>query len=93
MAFQTLHQFIFKGGDPRRDSKGAIANVTPCTPGNLRKFMREQATYLTAVKLRVLCECDVIDIQIEAHADGVGRHQKVHIAGLIQFYLRVAGAR
>ncbi len=35
----------------------------------------------------------MVHIHVEAHADGVGRHQEIHIARLIQFDLGVAGAR
>ncbi len=35
----------------------------------------------------------MIHVHVEAHADGVGRHQEIHIARLIEIDLRVAGAR
>ena len=38
-------------------------------------------------------ERDVIDVEIEAHADRVGRHQIIDVAGLIHRHLGVAGAR
>ena len=35
----------------------------------------------------------MINIQIQPHADGIGGHQKIDIAVLIQFHLCIAGAR
>ena len=35
----------------------------------------------------------MIDVEIEPHPDGVGRHQIVHIAGLIERDLCIAGPR
>ena len=35
----------------------------------------------------------MVDVHVEAHADGVGRHQEVDLAGLEEFDLGVAGAR
>ena len=34
-----------------------------------------------------------MNIEVEPHADGIGRHQKIHIAILIKLNLRIAGAR
>ena len=34
----------------------------------------------------------MIDIEIEAHADGVGRDEIIDLARLVEFDLRVAGA-
>ena len=48
---------------------------------------------LIAVEFAVGGERDVIDVEIETHADGVGRHQVVDLAGLIERDLGVAGAR
>ena len=46
-----------------------------------------------AVELAHAGKGDVVDIEVEAHADGVGRHQEVDIARLIERHLRVARAR
>ena len=34
----------------------------------------------------------MVDVHVEAHADGVGRHQEIDLAGLEQLDLGVAGA-
>ena len=46
-----------------------------------------------AVELVARGEGDMVDIHVEAHADGIGRHQEIHIARLVELDLRVAGAR
>src|SRR6185295_3915815 len=46
-----------------------------------------------AVELAIGGEGDVIDIEIEPHADGVGGDQVVDVAGLVERDLGVAGAR
>jgi hypothetical protein len=35
----------------------------------------------------------VIDVEVEAHADRIGRDQEIDVARLIEGDLRVAGAR
>ena len=53
---------------------------------------RQRAMHL-AVELARAGEGDVVDVEIEAHADGVGRHQEIDVARLIERHLRVARAR
>ena len=48
---------------------------------------------MVAVEFAVGGEGDVIDVEVEAHADRVGRNQIVDIAGLIERDLGIAGAR
>ena len=48
---------------------------------------------LVAVEFAVGGEGDVIDVEVEAHADGVGRHQEIDVAVLVERDLGVAGAR
>ena len=48
---------------------------------------------LIAVELAVGGKGDVIDVEIEPHADGIGRHQIIDVARLIELDLGVAGAR
>jgi hypothetical protein len=48
---------------------------------------------LVAVELAVLGEGDVVDVEIEAHADRIGGDEVVDIARLVERHLRVAGAR
>ncbi len=61
--------------------------------GNLSDLLGLQGTRADSVEFLQRGERDMIDAHIDAHADGVCRHQEVHIAGLIERDLRVAGAR
>ena len=61
--------------------------------GDLRELGRVELAELIAVELAVGRERDVIDIEIEPHADRVGRDQIIDIARLIERDLRVARAR
>ena len=61
--------------------------------GDLRQFGRGQPTEHGAVELAGRCEGDVVDLHVEAHADGVGGDQKVDVARLVEFHLCIAGAR
>ncbi len=42
--------------------------------------------------LRRPAKADMVDVHVQAHADGVGGHQEVDLAGLIKGHLGVAGA-
>ena len=45
-----------------------------------------------AVEFRQAGKRDVADVEVETHADGVGRHQMLHIAVLIYLDLRIPRA-
>jgi hypothetical protein len=47
---------------------------------------------LVTVEFTLRCKCNVIDIEIEPHADGVGGDEVVDIAGLVEIDLGVPGA-
>ncbi len=38
-------------------------------------------------------ECDVVDVEVQAHADGIRRHEVIDVAVLVHVDLRVARAR
>ena len=65
----------------------------PARPAIWRELGRAELAELVAVELAVGGEGDVIDVEIEPHADGVGRDQIVDVAGLVERDLGVAGAR
>ena len=81
------------GGAAPGGAEGAVAHGAAGAAGDLRQLGGIQIAELIAVELAVGGEGDVIDIEIEAHADGVGRHQVVDVAGLIERDLRIARAR
>ena len=59
---------------------------------DLREFIGAEEAALAAIELAARGERDVADIEVEAHADGVGGDDVVDLARLIEFDLRVAGA-
>ena len=62
-------------------------------PRDLTDFARRQIAELVAIELSVLGESHVIDIEIEAHANGICRDQIIDITGLIKIDLSVTRAR
>jgi hypothetical protein len=74
-------------------AEGAVASGAPGAAGDLRQFGRAELAELIAVELAVGGKRDVVDVEIKTHADGVGRHHVVDLAGLIERDLGVAGAR
>ncbi len=75
------------------DAEGAVVHVAAGAAGDLAQLRRRQVAMIVAVELARRREGDVVDVEIEAHADGVRRHEKIDIARLIKFDLRVARAR
>ena len=83
-------------------SNGSQRPVVPKVPSRVARPARPaicaelggiELAELIAVELAVGGKGDVIDVEIEAHADGVGRDQIIDVAGLIERDLRVARAR
>jgi hypothetical protein len=61
--------------------------------GDLAELGGVEIAELVAVELAVLGEGDVIDVEVEPHADRIGGDQIFDVALLVEFHLRVAGAR
>ena len=91
--FDSLHRIGVKLGQTRCCAEGAIGQVAPGTPGDLRQFGCVEAAHVVAVELMVGREGDMVEIHVEAHADGVRRHQIVNFASLIHRHLSIARAR
>ena len=90
---ERLHHLVLKRRTTSGTAEGAVARGAAGAAGDLCKLRRIKLAKLIAVELAVGGEGDMIDIEIETHADGVGRHQVVDLAGLIERDLGVAGAR
>ena len=88
-----LDQFLVQRVDLAGDAEGAVAQMAAGAAGDLAKFGGRQVAILIAVEFPVLREGDVVEVEIEAHADGVGGDEVVDVAGLVERHLRVAGAR
>ncbi len=83
-------------------SKGVQRPVVPKVPsrwrpagpaGDLRQLARVQPAELPAVELHVAGEGDMVDVEVQPHADGVGGDEIVDVAILVHGDLGVAGAR
>ena len=93
VALQRLRQIVLERRTAAGGAERAVAHRAACTARDLAEFGGVELAKLIAVELAIRRERYVIDIEIEAHADRVGRDQIVDIAGLIERDLRVARAR
>ena len=75
------------------DAEGAVPAEASRAPGDLADLLRIEAASATSVEFAQAGEGDVVDVHVEAHADGVGRDQEIDLAGLEKLDLSVAGAR
>ncbi len=90
---QRLHQRVGEGVDAARHPEGAVMHVAAGAPGDLAELGGGELAELVAVIFAVGGEGDVIEVEVEAHPDGVGGHQEVDVAGLVDLHLLVARAR
>lgn len=74
-------------------AEGAVARGAAGAARDLREFGRRQAAELVAVELAVGGEGDVVDVEIEAHADGIGGDEIIDVAVLEHRNLRIARPR
>ena len=81
------------GSTDAGDAEGAVVHVAAGAAGDLAELAGGQLAMHLAVELARAGEGDVIDIEVEAHADGVGGDQEIDVAGLIERHLGVARAR
>ena len=90
---QRLDQGRIERRAAGRRPERAILNVPSCPAGDLAELGRQQVSVLAAVELPPAGKGDMGDVHVQPHADGVGGHQVVDLAGFVQRDLRVAGAR
>ena len=93
MAFQRLHQFRLERVAAAGGAEGAVAGRSAGAAGDLRELSRIELAELIAVEFTVGRKGDVIDVEVEAHADGVGGNEVIDVARLIERDLRVSCAR
>src|SRR6187551_2297106 len=93
VAFKRLHQFGLERITAAGGTERSVARRAAGTTGDLRKLARIELAELVAVELAVGGKGDVVDIEVEAHADGIGCYQVVDVARLVEGDLRVARAR
>ena len=93
VALNTFDNLFIERRALTRFAERAITREAPSAAGDLGDFVGTQIAPAMAVELAARCERDVIDIHIEAHADGVRRNKEVHLTVLIELHLRIACAR
>src|SRR6185312_10726780 len=93
MGLEGLDQCVLEGIDTAGDAKGAVAKMAAGTAGDLAELAGAETAILVTVELAVGGESDVVDVEVETHADGIGGDEKLDVARLEQFDLGVAGAR
>src|SRR5690606_31077939 len=93
VAFEALHQFLLERCAAAGRAERAVAQMATGAAGDLSELRRIETAELEAVELAVARERDVIDVEIEPHADGVGGDEIFDVAVLIELDLRVARAR
>src|SRR5436305_751024 len=92
MTFELMNQIVVERRTAARGAKGAVALGAAGAAGNLRHFGGIELTKLVTIELAVGRESNMVDVEIEPHADGVGGDEVVDVAGLIELDLGVAGA-
>jgi hypothetical protein len=80
-------------GEAAGHAEGAVVHVAAGAAGDLGELGRVSSRNWLAVELAVGGEGDVVDVDVQAHADGVGGDEEVDVARLVELDLGVAGAR
>ncbi len=93
MRFHPLDQLFVEWVHLPRHAEGAVTQMSACAPGDLPHLGGRQIAELIPVEFAILRKGDMVDIKIKAHADSIGRHQKIDIARLVKLDLRVACPR
>ena len=75
------------------DAERPVVHVAAGAARDLAELGRRQVAVVVAVELARGRKRDVIDVEIETHADGIGGDQEVDVARLVERDLRVARAR
>ena len=74
------------------DAESPVIQMAPGPAGDLADFRRDQIAVHLTVEFADAGERHMVEIEVETHADGVRRHQKVHVPVLVERHLGVAGA-
>src|SRR5262249_50661349 len=90
---ETVYDVGRIGFDRPSHAEGAVIHVAARAAGDLGELARRQLPMRLPVELARAGKGNVIDVEVETHADGVGGHQKIDIARLVERDLRIAGAR
>ena len=93
VVLQRVHQFRLERRAAPRGAERAVPRGAPGAACDLRELGRLQPSELIAVIFAVGSEGDVIDVEIEPHADGIGGDEIIDVAVLVHLDLCISGAR
>ena len=92
-------EFGWRSGGPAfarrtgQNAESAVALMPPGPTGDLRHFRGKEAALPDTVEFREAGERDMVEVEIEAHADRIGRDDVVDFARLKQLDLAISGFR
>ena len=93
MRFETFDSVGIERLGAAGYAERSVVHMATGAAGNLADLARCQIAMVLAVEFSQGRECDVIDIEVQTHTDGVGRDDEFHVAGLIERDLGIARAR
>ena len=93
MVLQRVHQLRLERRAAPRGAEGAVARGAAGAARDLRELGRIEPAELIAVVFAVGGERDVIDVEVEPHADRIGGDEIIDVAVLEHLDLRIACAR
>ncbi len=93
MVFQPVHQVRFERRDLSRHPERAVVHVAAGAAGDLPELGGAEIAVVLPVEFTDAGEGNVIEVEIEPHANRVGGDEKIDVAVLIKRDLGVARAR
>ena len=93
MVLDCVDLILVEGSRLTRHAKGSVLGMPPGPARNLRQLLRVEWPHPSPVEFCGGRKRDVLDVEIETHADGIGSNKVIHVAVLIQSHLGVPGAR
>ncbi len=92
VVLQAVDGFLLEGFRLAGAAKGAVIHVAAGAARDLAEFAGVELAVLEAIELPGGGKGHMIDIHVEAHADGIGGDDVVDVARLIEGHLGIAGA-
>ena len=74
------HDLFVQLFDLSCNAERAVVHVAARATGDLSDLFRLQSAHSDAVELLQRGERDVVDIHVDAHADGIRRDEEIHIS-------------
>ena len=80
VVLELIDESLVEGFDIGCNAECPVVEMPPGAARDLGKFGGRQIAVNAAVELAGAGERDVVHIEIEAHADRVGRNKEIHVA-------------